>query len=373
MKYIANIQFVLLLFAGLRLTAQPAEDLSYREAVRIATEVPEAATHRVETLAAYLGPEGAGDETRAAAIYYWVAHNIRYDYAAAQNVTMGSFSDSVISEALTRRLGVCQHYAELFDTLARSMGLRSTVVFGYVKQNGKVAGIPHAWDAVKLDTTWYLFDPTWGAGYVVNDRYEQHFSWEYFKVHPVDLLPTHMPFDPLFQFVNDPIDHNEFARGRRDDRRQRHQDYRTGIGAFLAMPEEQQLPLAMERVKSLGITNHMTRAYYSYLNRRHEVYVANRQIDMHNRAIDMFNEVIADYNQYVNGMNARQGRYPNDTREIENLLQNVEAKAREVKVLFDSINPPMRLAQTLYENQQTLNRLLLQVQKERKRLHDQSR
>ncbi|MCF8233102.1 MAG: hypothetical protein K9J27_13070 [Bacteroidales bacterium] len=355
------LSFSLLLFA--QLSGKEKHEIRSQ-----AADVPRRAESTVERLASYLTKGFEKDVAKTYAIYYWVANNIRYDFDEAESITLSSLRENVIQEALHQQVGVCQHYAELFNALARSAGLKSTVVPGYTKQHGSIDDIPHSWNAAKINGKWYMFDPTWGAGHMTEKRYKKHFTEEYFMVQPRDMLKSHMPFDPLFQFVNHPIDHRDFKTGRHQPDKDWYIDYEKEIERYFSLPEKKQLVEAMERVKRVGIANKMVRGYYSNLNQRHRVYQANEQVDMHNKAIRMMNEVVKDYNEYINRMNARGGRFPDKTENIEALLQTVESKALEVEALFDSLNPTMKLTDTLDKNRKILENLLKQVRREQDRL-----
>ncbi len=358
--------FFSLLFYG-ELPAQVGQELQV--ASEKARSLSESPGIEADELAARLTNGLSSEKSKAYSIYYWIANNIDYDYYEAENVTLGSGSDDVVEEALRKRKGVCQHYAELFHALAERAGFNSLVVYGYVKQDGKIAKVPHAWNALEIDSAWYLFDPTWGAGYLTGTKYHRHFSEDYFMVKPREMIASHMPFDPLFQFLYYPVGHEEFKRGNPSDS-SLYVDYASEIQRYLFLTEEESLPEAMTRVEAFGIANTMVRGYYSNLNQRHRVYLANKQIDMHNKAVDMFNEVVNEYNVYVNALNARGGRFPEDTRELEMLLGSIETKAIEVNDLFNSINPPMKLEHVMTKNQNSLLKLLDQVRKEQKRLQD---
>lgn len=321
----------------------------------------------VEKLAAHITGNTDGDKEKANAIYSWVAQNIDYDYLGVENVTLGFKSMDVVAEALEKRKGVCQHYAELVHALAVESGLTSIVVFGYTRQNGRIDKVPHAWNALMIDSTWYLFDPTWGSGYVMGKQYRKEYTEKYFMVKPGKMIKSHMPFDPLFQFLEYPVGHDAFKHGRSSDSSLQ-LDYRKGIQRYLGLDEKSQLAESMERVQQFGIANTMVRGYFSNLNSRYRVHVANRQINLHNQAIELLNEVVNDYNLYVEDMNARDGRLPEDTRQIEATLDRMEARAEEAMSLFSQVDPPMKLAQTLAKNVENLEKLLAQVRKEQNRL-----
>jgi len=51
----------------------------------------------------------------------------------------------------------------------------------------------HAWNLVALDGRWQVIDPTWGAGYVFQDRYTRKIDTVYFIGQAEELKFTHWP------------------------------------------------------------------------------------------------------------------------------------------------------------------------------------
>ncbi len=74
--------------------------------------------------------------------------------------------DSPIDEALAERRGVCQDFAHIFITLARSLGVPARYVSGYLFRNElshdrSTDGATHAWaEALLPEIGWVGFDPT---------------------------------------------------------------------------------------------------------------------------------------------------------------------------------------------------------------------
>jgi hypothetical protein len=68
-----------------------------------------------------------------------------------------------IYDIIRTRNGVCADYAELFTTLARSIGISCRTVGGYAidPENGCLVG--HAWNEVEIKGKWYGVDPTWNT------------------------------------------------------------------------------------------------------------------------------------------------------------------------------------------------------------------
>jgi len=62
--------------------------------------------------------------------------------------------------------GICANYSTV-SLLSAKCSIEAYTVGGYTRLNGKVeTKISHAWNVARIDSNYYLFDPTWGAGYV---------------------------------------------------------------------------------------------------------------------------------------------------------------------------------------------------------------
>lgn len=84
-----------------------------------------------------------------------VTSTITYDYSSLQN---GSIYALKTSEVLARKTGVCQHFANLFATLARGVGLPTRIVMGYLV--GPEGMGMHAWNEIEVSKgKWIPVEP----------------------------------------------------------------------------------------------------------------------------------------------------------------------------------------------------------------------
>lgn len=102
------------------------------------------------------------------AIFAWVATNIKYDYRQYFSGN-GSSSETDITRILKRRRAICFQYAELMNVLCAKADIHSVTVNGYAKDrlfdiNDTIYFDNHAWNAVKLNDKWHVYDVTWAAG-----------------------------------------------------------------------------------------------------------------------------------------------------------------------------------------------------------------
>lgn len=358
--------------AGMLLAQNPS--YSKTEISQCVQQIADEDTHSVGTLAEALTRGLPNDEAKAYAIYSWVAHNLTYDLAGVEVLATYTSMNEVTKEALAKRKGVCSHYAQLFDALASEAGIPSLVVSGYVKSEKEIHKIPHAWNALMLDGDWYLFDPTWGSGYLNlnTNRYHQEYSEKYFKVSPPVMIKTHMPFDPLMQMLNYPITPADFALGTKPAE-PNYLDYKTEIELYRALSEEQQLPEILARIEQQGIANQMIRNQYVNLQRQYDVYLANQLVLTHNRAIYKLKDVIDDYNKYVAFSNSHRGGSPSELNRMQAWLQRIEQNALAVDAIFDTLTITPDLKQTFYANRKSLKELISTVAYEQERLKKKNR
>jgi len=345
------------------------ETYSKSEITQRTQQIPADATRSVGTLAAALTSGLAGDEAKAFAIYSWVAHNLTYDKLAAEYVTTYASDDEVAIEALTKRKGVCSHYAHLFDALAEAAGIPSLVVSGYVRSEREISKIPHAWNALKIDGDWYLFDPTWGSGYFNRSTklYHQEFSEKFFKVPPSQMIKTHMPFDPLMQMLDYQMSNSGFVLGA-STIESNPINYKSEVERYRKLPEEQQLAETVARMEKQGIANEMMQAHYSSLRHQLNVHLANQQVLKHNKAVYKLNDVINDYNKYVAFANSHPNNSADELNRKHSWLLRIEQNAMAVNAIFDTLTVTSDLQQTLYSNRKSLKELLITVANEQKRL-----
>ena len=181
-----------------------------------ASSIPAADCISIDALSAYIRQNFSSDTARVHAIYSWVANNISYDVARFQARDKSNGAPlPTAAEALSSGTAVCQGYSDLFIALCKGAGIEALRIGGYTKQQGKVSEIAHAWVAALLDGTWYLFDPTWGAGSVRNEVFVKRYNNRFFKVAPIKFIEDHMPCDPLFQFLSYPLSHRNSGTANR--------------------------------------------------------------------------------------------------------------------------------------------------------------
>ena len=113
------------------------------------------------TILPQLALDGKTIYQKAAAIYDWIAKNVRYDY---DNLNDGDYmlKYTAYAAAIDKK-AVCQGYANLFYRLANSAGIDCRIITG--RGNSGSGWIDHAWNIVQMDDgKYYCVDVTWDEG-----------------------------------------------------------------------------------------------------------------------------------------------------------------------------------------------------------------
>lgn len=288
----------------------------YTKADKIAESVPQN-LKTVKEITRYLtkGLNSPTDKVRA--IYYWMAHAIRYDVTRMNSNDTYTDQQALVDDVLKTRKGVCANYAALFSACCQSAGVTSYTIEGYTRQNDKTIPIAHAWNAVKIDAKFYLIDVTWAAGYLKRNKYIQQFRDNYFLISPAEFIRTHMPFDPVWQFSTNPLTPKDFEAGIFTV--QNHEsnfNFSDSIQAMTGMSTLDRITGENRRMISAGQTNTLIRTHV----------VSNQQAissEQYNHAADSFNKGVEKYNEYIQYKN-KQFQHPtlDDTRIVELLASS---------------------------------------------------
>lgn len=181
-----------------------------------ARECPKTYESDIETLAMYLQKVATTDLEKARSIYVWLSERISYDDRGFNSNLNGDYSALGV---LKYRTAVCEGFSNLYYALGKQMGLPIEKVSGYSKgysyRPGQRFSRPdHAWNVIKINDQWRVFDATWGRGYGRNVGGKlvstKKFSDSWFDVDPYEAIFTHFPEDPMFANVEPQIDLNIF-------------------------------------------------------------------------------------------------------------------------------------------------------------------
>ena len=292
------------------------------------------------------------------AIYYWMAHAIRYDVANMNSNKTYTDPQELVDEVLKKRKGVCANYSALFHACCQAIGVQSYIIEGYTLQNDKIIPIAHSWNAVYIDGRFFEIDVTWAAGYVKGKVYYQQFRDNYFMISPSEFIKTHMPFDPVWQFSNNPLTHKDFESGKFKAPKKvsdfNYTDTLNGQSGLNSIEKSQRENL---RILKAGITNAMIR----------DKVIQNQQgitTELYNKAATDFNNGVAKYNEYIQYKNNQFNKLTvqdekilellSSTRQLfesaEHLLSNLKSENNELKNSIRSIDTSInRMTKSLDE------------------------
>ena len=145
-------------------------------------------------------------------VYKWLSENIDYDCYALNH---GDIDHTELG-TYNKGKGVCSGFSMIFETMCLSLGLEVEYIVGYSKGNDFIPGetpkqADHAWNSVKIDSSYYLVDTTWGAGGCNGDNYKKYFNDFYFCPDPERFIRSHLPVEKKWQIVSDNINLEDFS------------------------------------------------------------------------------------------------------------------------------------------------------------------
>ncbi|MEL1239608.1 transglutaminase domain-containing protein [Flavobacterium flavipallidum] len=236
---------------------------NYDSIDEVMDKMPADYNQSMDAIAKYISYNFQSEPDRIRAVYYWTTKTISYDVDNMFEVKFDEKLQDRIARAFADKKGVCFDYASIFNQLANSVGVKSFVISGYTKWNKvKVDNLTHAWNAARVDNKWYLFDPTWGSGFVLNGIFTRRLDDKNFKVDPELMINTHMPFDYLWQLKDFPITNQEFIEGVYSDDKKQKFDFVNEIEKFENEPKLQQLYVVAQRIEKGGMKNqHIAQAF----------------------------------------------------------------------------------------------------------------
>ena len=301
---------------------QSADAQDYSAAERMYVSIPSTQTTTSAGIASYINSHYYTDEKKVEAIYSWLTVNIKYDADSIHYVILDEDNEQRVSYALRRKRGVCENFAAIFADLCNQCGIASWAVEGLTRQGGSLDRAPHVWCVALVNNEWGLYDPTWDAGLFGSRRLDPRYK--YFKVPPAEFIQTHLPFDPIFQLLNYPVNYNDFVRGNtRQNGRKNYFNYRDSLEAFKNMDRLAQYQSEVSRINNAQWP--LSRVETKLKRIRFQMEVLNQDTDA-----DLYNAAVDNYNIAVNSLNVfltyRNNRFQpqKSNAEVQILFQNVQ-------------------------------------------------
>ena len=320
--------------------AQKATMNEYVEIDKKALLLPDSLTNTTDQITNYINSNFATDIDKSRAVFIWIASNIEYDIDNMFAINFYEKKEEKIFKPLKTRKGICENYASLFTDICIKLGIKSFVIEGYTKQNGFTDYIPHAWCAALIDNSWYLFDPTWGSGYVNGGKFFKKINNDYFKVSPATLIKSHMPFDYLWQFLNYPVTNQEFYEGRtQQDETKPFFNFNDTIRVFEKQNHIDQLYSSSYRVEKNGVKNSLIFDRLQHLKLEIENDRQTKTVNRYNSAVADYNDGISAFNDFINYRNKQFVPLKSDP-EIQAMIDVTDTKLKEAKNKLGQISNP---------------------------------
>ena len=172
------------------------------------------------------------EKEKVTAIFQWITNNISYGISTSidkgiessitginnktevKNYEFKSLSERVAEKVVREKVAVCDGYTRLFTTLCGYAGIRSEIIAGFAKSGSNTIvrrfGVNHYWNAVMIDSNWYLADPTWASGYFSGNEFIKEYDGDYFLTVPQIFIKDHYPDDARWTLLKDSEVTDEF-------------------------------------------------------------------------------------------------------------------------------------------------------------------
>ena len=269
-----------------------------------ALQLPDSLTTNTDNISKYIVSNFNTNTEKARAIFIWIASNIQYDIDNMFAINFYENREDKILKPLKTRKGICENYAALFDDICNKSGIRSLIIEGYTKQNGFADYVPHAWCAAFIDTSWFMFDPTWGSGYVSNSKFYKKINNNYFKATPAALIRSHMPFDYLWEFLNYPITNQEFYEDKVEENKSKpFFNYVDSLTSYEKLNHVEQITAEAARVEKNGVKNSLVFDKLQHLKLEIESDKQNSTIGLYNSAGYDYNSSMFYFNKFIEYFN----------------------------------------------------------------------
>jgi len=338
MKHIRFILFFI--FTTQTIFAQKGNVNEFLSIDKKALQLPDSLTKTTKDIASFITANFTTDKDKSRAIFIWVVSNIQYDIDNMFAINFYEKKEDKISKPLITRKGICENYASLFTDICLKSGLKSFVIEGYTKQNGFTDYIPHAWSATQIDSSWFLFDPTWGSGYVSNGKFFKKVNNDYYKTSPTSLIKSHIPFDYLWQFLNYPITNQEFYEGKTQQNISKpYFNFKDTIQEYEKQSHTEQLISSAYRVEKNGVKNSLVFDRLQHLKLEIENDKQTKIVNIYNSAVLDYNDGINGFNDFINYRNQQFTPMRTDP-EIQNMLDIADNKLKEAMAKLGQISNP---------------------------------
>jgi transglutaminase/protease-like cytokinesis protein 3 len=337
-----------------------------------ALKLPDSLTRTTDDISKYIISNFRTDTEKTRAIFIWLAKNIQYDIDNMFAINFYEPKEDKISKPLQSRKGICENYAALFNDICSKSGIKSFVIEGYTKQNGFADYLPHAWCAALIDTSWFMFDPTWGSGYINGGKFVKKINNDYYKATPSTLIKSHIPFDYLWQFLNYPITNQEFNEGKIFQNKSKpYFDFIDSLHVYETQNRIDQLIFSSYRIEINGVKNslifdrlHHNKLEIEYIKLEIENDRRNKDIDLYNSTVSNYYEATSNFNVFIQYHNKQFTPIKSD-QEIQKMIDTVASILKDANSKLIQIkNPDKSTGALISQINKSINELSIQVKEQ---------
>lgn len=210
------------------------KNINFNKADKIAYELKGENLKDLPKLSHNLTKLLSSDVEKFRAIYIWVCTNIENDYYLFEKNTRKrnkyendsikllkwnkEISRQTFKKLIKQKKTVCTGYAYLIKELSNLANIKCEIVNGYGRTAETVFSKSftpnHSWNAVELNSKWYLCDATWSSGLfdLNKNTFDQNYNDGYFLTNPKYFSKNHFPLDSKWQLVEEKLNFVDFKR-----------------------------------------------------------------------------------------------------------------------------------------------------------------
>ncbi|WP_179320683.1 transglutaminase domain-containing protein [Winogradskyella helgolandensis] len=190
----------------------------------------------IDELASRVNNDFNTDTEKVRAFFTWTTQNISYDltkyYAVRAPQLVIRFDSEMINKSIANqnrenlakeifenRKALCFGYSSLFTELCLKSNIEVKTVNGITKNSVNYINTSnytknHSWNVVKIDNQWKLIDLTFAAGYedLITGEWVIKLNDFYFFTNPEKFILSHLPAQPKFQLISDPVSIKSFFK-----------------------------------------------------------------------------------------------------------------------------------------------------------------
>jgi len=164
------------------------------------------------SVARYIASQEPDPFQRVKAMHDYVIDRLSYDHERLRRMDLTAASQKP-DVVFRTKLAVCAGYAKLLVEMGKHSGDEIVYITGDTRDDdGNQNDVGHAWNAVKIEGSWFLMDATWDDPSNPDRPSEQSYRTTYLFT-PVHIFGVdHFPSDPVWQLRREPLTRGEFLR-----------------------------------------------------------------------------------------------------------------------------------------------------------------